>query len=463
MSFMDKFQTLIEKLLVPIALKLNSQRHVCAVRDAFILSFPLTMAGSLMVLLNNVFLSADGFMFNLLQFDKIFPDIVKLQAIFAPVVKGSADIFSILIVFLIARNLASTLQSDDLLTGLTAISVYFIIYPDYFNSEGVNYLTTQYTGAQGLFVAILVGLLVGELMAKLSSSDKLEIRMPEQVPPAVARSFKVLIPIIITTIIFAVINYFVKMVSPGGLHELIYSIIQTPLTKMSQSLLSVLTLSLLSQSLWAMGIHGPNTIAAIRDTMFSEAGNANLLDFAARGTTWGAPYPITYSGLATAFSEYGGSGGTLGLIIAIFIFSKNKESKSIAKLSFAPGLFNINEMVIFGLPIVLNPIYIIPFILSPFITTMIGYTAVMILKIIPPVTIGIPWTTPGPLMPFLGTGGSIAALIVGFVCLAASVLIYTPFVIAANKATIVEGVENESKSKEVAENEIVSQEVAESI
>lgn len=454
MSFMDKFQSAIERLLVPLATKLNAQRHICAVRDAFILSFPLTMAGSLMVLLNNVFLSADGFMYKILQFDKLFPGIVKFQAVFAPVVKGSADIFSILIVFLIARNLAKLMEGDDLLTGLTAISVYFIIYPDYFDNEGVNYLTNQYLGAQGLFVAILVGLLVGELMSRLAKSDKLEIKMPEQVPSAVARSFKVLIPIIITTIFFSVLNYFVKMAAPGGLHELIYNILQTPLTRMSQSLFSVLILALLSQSLWAMGIHGPNTIAAIRDTMFSEAGNANLLDYAKSGTTWGAPFPITYSGLATAFSEYGGSGMTLGLIIAILIFSKNKESKSIAKLSLAPGLFNINEMVIFGLPIVLNPIYIIPFIIAPLVNIMIGYTAVMILKIMPPVTIGIPWTTPGPLMPFLGTGGNIVALFVGFICLAVSVLIYSPFVIAANKAAIIE---------DEMENEIQSQEVVESI
>ncbi|WP_142652397.1 PTS sugar transporter subunit IIC [Enterococcus faecium] len=454
MSFMDKFQSAIERLLVPLSTKLNAQRHICAVRDAFILSFPLTMAGSLMVLLNNVFLSADGFMFKILQFDKLFPGIVKFQAVFAPVVKGSADIFSILIVFLIARNLAKLMEGDDLLTGLTATSVYFIIYPDYFDNEGVNYLTNQYMGAQGLFVAILVGLLVGELMSRLAKSDKLEIKMPEQVPPAVARSFKVLIPIIITTIFFSVLNYFVKMAAPGGLHELIYNIIQTPLTRMSQSLFSVIILALLSQLLWAMGIHGPNTIAAIRDTMFSEAGNANLLHYAESGTTWGAPYPITYSGLATAFAEYGGSGATLGLIIAILIFSKNKESKSIGKLSFVPGLFNINEMVIFGLPIILNPIYIIPFIIAPLVNIMIGYTAVMILKIMPPVTIGIPWTTPGPLMPFLGTGGNIVALFVGFICLAVSVLIYSPFVIAANKAAIIE---------DEMENEIQSQEVVESI
>ncbi|MGC4608982.1 PTS sugar transporter subunit IIC [Enterococcus faecium] len=385
---------------------------------------------------------------------RLLPNSVKFQAVFAPVVKGSADIFSILIVFLIARNLAKLMEGDDLLTGLTAISVYFIIYPDYFDNEGVNYLTNQYMGAQGLFVAILVGLLVGELMSRLAKSDKLEIKMPEQVPPAVARSFKVLIPIIITTIFFSVLNYFVKMAAPGGLHELIYNIIQTPLTSMSQSLFSVIILALLSQLLWAMGIHGPNTIAAIRDTMFSEAGNANLLHYAESGTTWGAPYPITYSGLATAFAEYGGSGATLGLIIAILIFSKNKESKSIGKLSFVPGLFNINEMVIFGLPIILNPIYIIPFIIAPLVNIMIGYTAVMILKIMPPVTIGIPWTTPGPLMPFLGTGGNIVALFVGFICLAVSVLIYSPFVIAANKAAIIE---------DEMENEIQSQEVVESI
>ncbi len=434
MSIMDKFQGAIEKLLVPIAAKINSQRHICAVRDAFILSFPLTMAGSLMVLLNNVFLSPDGFIIKMLKLDKVFPNIGECQAIFSPVLKGSADIFAILVVFLIARNLAKSLKGDDLLTGLTAISVYFIVYPDYLSVEGTNYITTRFTGAQGLFVAIIVGLLVGELMSVLSKSSKLEIKMPDQVPPAVARTFKVLLPIIITTISFSILNFIVKKFAPGGLHELIYNVIQTPLTALSQSVGSVLVLSFLSQALWVMGIHEPNTIAAIRDTMFSEATNANLLHVSATGSAWGAPYPVTYSGLATAFTEYGGSGCTLGLIIAILIFSKTKDQKSIAKLSLAPGLFNINEMVIFGLPIVLNPIYIIPFVLTPIVNIMIGYTSICILKIIPPVAYGIPWTTPGPLMPFLGTGGNILALVIGFICLGVSVLIYSPFVIAANKA-----------------------------
>ena len=434
MNMMEKFQEGIERVLVPLASKLNSQRHICAVRDAFILSFPLTMAGSLMTLLNFVLLSPDGFIAKLLRLESIIPNLADYQQIFSPVLKGSADILSILIVFLIARNVAKTLKADDLLSGLTAVSVYFIIYPDYVFMNDVNNLSTKFMGAQGLFVAILVGLLVGEFMAILSKSKRLEIKMPDQVPPAVARSFKVLLPIIIITLSFSIVNFLIKQVSPGGLHEWVYTVIQSPLTKLGQNIGSVIVLALLCQVLWAMGIHGPNTIAAVRDTMFAEAGNANMLYIAEHGTAWGAPYPITYSGLFDAFGAYGGSGATLGLIIAILLFSKAKEHKSIAKLSLAPGIFNINEMVIFGLPIVLDPIYIIPFVLAPIVNILIGYGATCVFKIMPPIAYGVPWTTPGPLVPFLGTGGNLVGLLMGIVCLAVSVLVYAPFVIAASKA-----------------------------
>ena len=434
MNMMEKFQEGIERVLVPLASKLNSQRHICAVRDAFILSFPLTMAGSLMTLLNFVLLSPDGFIAKLLRLESIIPNLADYQQIFSPVLKGSADILSILIVFLIARNVAKTLKADDLLSGLTAVSVYFIIYPDYVFVNEVNNLSTKFMGAQGLFVAILVGLLVGEFMAILSKSKKLEIKMPDQVPPAVARSFKVLLPIIIITLSFSIVNFLIKQVSPGGLHEWVYTVIQAPLTQLGQNVGSVIVLALLCQVLWAMGIHGPNTIAAVRDTMFAEAGNANMLYVAEHGTAWGAPFPVTYSGLFDGFGAYGGSGATLGLIIAILLFSKAKEHKSIAKLSLAPGIFNINEMVIFGLPIVLNPIYIIPFVLAPIVNILIGYGATCVFKIMPPIAYGVPWTTPGPLVPFLGTGGNLMGLVMGIVCLAVSVLVYAPFVIAASKA-----------------------------
>ena len=448
MTTMEKFQAGIERFLVPIAAKLNSQRHICAVRDSFILTFPLTMAGSLMVLLNFVFLSPDGFVAKLLKLESIIPNFAEYQNIFSPVLRGSADILAIFIVFLVARNLAKTLKADDLLTGLTAVSVYFIIYPDYVGVDNVNHLTTKFLGSQGLFVAIIVGLVVGELMAILSKSEKLEIKMPEQVPPAVARSFKVLIPIILITLSFSIINFLIKKVAPGGLHEWVYTVIQSPLTKLGQNVGSVIVLAFICQILWAMGIHGPNTIAAVRDTMFAEAVNSNVLYAAQHGTAWGAPFPVTFNGLFDAFGAYGGSGATLGLVIALILFSKAKDQKSIAKLSLAPGIFNINEMVIFGLPIILNPKYIIPFVLAPIVNIIIGYSATCIFKIIPPVAYGVPWTTPGPLIPFLGTGGNVLALLIGVLCLAVSVLIYAPFVIAAGKASQVDDDNSEKDTTE---------------
>lgn len=432
---MDKFQAAIEMVLVPVATKLNSQRHICAVRDAFVLLFPLTMSGSLMILLNYVLLSPDGFIARMLHLGDLIPNLASYQAIFTPVLNGSTNILSILTVFLVGRNIAKDLKADDLLTGLTALSVFFIIYPSYVNVNGTNHLVTTYLGAQGLFVAIIVGLAVGEVMARLSKADKLEIKMPPQVPPAVSRSFKVLIPIIITTTLFSIINYIILKFSPEGINGLIYTVIQKPLTSLGGNISSVIVIALVQNVLWILGIHGPNTLSAIRSAIFTEADNANLLYVAQHGSSIGAPYPVTWGAMNDAFANIGGSGCTLGLVIAILLFSKAKEQRGIAKLSLAPGIFNINEPVIFGLPIVLNPIYIVPFVLTPIANILVGYTAVVIIKIIPPVSYGVPWTTPGPLIPFLGSGGSnIMSLVIGFICLLVSIAIYSPFVIAASKA-----------------------------
>jgi cellobiose PTS system EIIC component len=432
-AFMHKFERGMEKFLVPVATKLNSQRHVTAIRDAFILAFPITMAGSIILLLNYAILSPDGFIAKILFFNKLFPNLAEYQQIFSPVLRGSTDILSIFIVYLVARNLAQSLKADELLAGLTAVSCYFIIYPPYQLFNDQNFLTSKWLGAQGLFVALIVGIVVGELFSRLSNWKRIQINMPPQVPPAVARTFKVLFPIIIVTISFSIFNYIVSLFYEKGLHELVYKLIQSPLRDMGTNVFSVIVLIVIANFLWIFGIHGPNTIAAIRETIFTEPNLENLAYVAKHGSAWGAPYPETWSGLVDGFANYGGSGMTLGLLIAIFIASKRKDYKDIGKLSIAPGLFNINEPVIFGLPIVLNPIFIIPFILAPAVNVFIGYLFIKF-ELIPPVAYQVPWTTPGPLIPFLGTGGNWLALLVGFLCLIVSTLIYLPFVLAANKA-----------------------------
>ncbi|MGL4774198.1 MAG: PTS sugar transporter subunit IIC [Clostridium sp.] len=444
-KFMEKFEAVMGRLMAPIATKLSNQRHICAVKDAFILTFPVTMAGSLMLLLNYVILSPNGFIAKILRLHTLIPNLADYQAIFTPVIKGSTEILAILIVFLVARNLAKNMGGDDLLTGITAISVFFIIYPEAMVVEKQGYLTAQYFGAQGLFVALIVGILTAEILTRLSRNKRFEISMPEQVPPAVARTFKILIPVIITTLFFAVGNFLLLKISEGGLHTLVYDMLQKPLTALGGNAFSVILIAILANFLWVMGIHGPNTLAAIISTITAEPRAENLAYVTEHGTAWGAPYPITYD-TYYIFGTLGGSGSTLGLIIAIFLFSKQREQKEIAKLSVGPGVFNINEPVIFGLPIVLNPLMIIPFVLTPVVTSGIVFTAIN-LQIMPPPVYQVPWTTPTPIYQFLATGGHVMGLVFGLICLVASVLMYAPFVMVSNKVSGADEIEEE---KEIA-------------
>lgn len=439
---MKKLQDAMERILVPLATKLNGQRHVVAVRDAFTLTFPLTMAGSLVVLINNVLLSPEGFIAAIFKLDKLIPNLTDYQQILSPVIVGTTSIMALLISFLVAYELAKMLDGDAVLTGITSLAVFFILYPvskPFIN--GGEGLDSTYFGAQGLFVALIVGLLVGEILTRVSRKKSLRISMPEMVPPAVSQSFNMLIPIIIMLAGAGLLNFFFASVIEGGLHILIYNTIQAPLTSLGSSMGTILAFTILQQFLWVLGIHGPNTLNALRSIIFAEQGLVNLEYVAKAGTAWGAPFPVYWQSINDAFGNTGGSGATLGLIIAILIAGKKNETQyQVAKMSLAPGIFNINETIIFGLPLVMNPIFVIPFIFTPVILNILGYILVAVLQVIPPVIYNVAWTTPGFLTPFLGSGAdSILALVVGFVFLGISTLIYLPFVLANNKV----GQENE--------------------
>lgn len=432
MGFMEKMQEKMDATLVPVAAKINSQRHVAAVRDAFTLAFPLTLAGSIIVLINFAVLSPDGFIAKILHLGSLIPNLQDYQQIFTPILNGTTNIMALLIVFLCAYKLAETKGGDKVLSAICAVGVYFIIYPPYV--EGA--LPMTFMGAQGLFVAVIVGLLVGEFLPVLAKNEKLRIKMPDTVPPAVAQSFNLVIPIIIIFVLSTIVNFGLNQIAEGGIQYVIYNAIQKPFSSLGGSIVTVLLFALVQQFLWILGIHGPNTLSAVRSVMFSEANVANLAFFGTYGTTVGTDFPLTWGSINDAFGNTGGSGATLGLIIAIFLVARSDKTQStIAKLALAPGLFNINEPLMFGLPIVMNPIYAIPFILSPICCNIIGYLCTIVFKIIPPATLDIGWTTPGFLIPFLGSGGTnYFSLVIGLLCVVVSTLIYLPFVKAAAAA-----------------------------
>lgn len=434
MGLMENMQAKMDATLVPLAAKLNGQRHVAAVRDAFTLAFPMTLAGSIIILLNYAVLSPDGFIAKILHLGTLIPNLADYQNVFTPIMNGTTNIMSILIVFLTAYKLAEEKDGDKLLASLCAVATFFIIYPPYVDGA----LPMTFMGAQGLFVALIIGLIVGEVIPAMEKNKKLCIKMPDSVPPAVAQSFNLVIPIIIVFVGAAVINYILGFVAEGGIQYVIYNAIQVPFASLGSNIFTILTFTVAQQFLWMIGIHGPNTLSAIRTVMFAEQDIANLAYFGANGTTIGTLFPLTWKSINDGFGNTGGSGATLGLIIAIFLVArKDKQQTTIAKLAFAPGLFNINEPLMFGLPIVMNPIYLIPFILAPISGDLIGYFTTIVFKIIPPVTVDVGWTTPGFLIPFLGSGGTnYLSLVVGILCVAVSTLIYLPFVRAAAKVNM---------------------------
>lgn len=436
---MKKFTNWLEKTIIPIATVLNGNRFLAAIRDGFILTFPLTMATSIVALINSLFLDPESLVARLLFLPKLFPNLADSQSVLSTVMYGTINIMSLFIVFLVAEHLAKHHQADSTTVGITAVASFMIIYPVPEWTEKGSFLTTDYLGAKGLFVAMLIGCLVGEFLPKLTQNEKLKIKLPEMVPPAVSRSFSALIPVLLTILTTALVAFLGTKLASGGLNEIVYTWIQTPLRKLGANIFGVYIITFMLGLLWFFGIHGPATLNPIISAIFTESDLVNSEHILAGKPLADVPYPDTYGMLSGAYAYMGGAGMTLGLLIAILAVSKRSDYREVAKMGLVPGIFNINEPVIFGLPLVLNPIMAVPFILTPIVSMSIAYVATVVLKWVAPAGIGVPWTTPGPILTFLATGGTWQGLLLGLVCLFSSVIIYIPFLKAADKYASAEG------------------------
>ena len=260
---MQALNRFFEKYFMPFATKLNSIKGLIAIRDAFIQIFPLTFVGSIVVCINVVLLSSTGFIGQFLV--KLIPNLDDFQAVLAPVGNGTINLMAVFIVFLIARNMANQYKVDGLKAGLTALASFFVLYPP--KVEGM--LTDSYLGANGIFVAIIAGLLVGYGFSKLTKVDKLQIKMPEQVPPEVAKSFMVAIPSAILIILTSIVSYCISLIEPAGLNALVYAALQAPIQSLGATPFTPLILILMAMILWSVGIHGTFTVSPIYLTLYA--------------------------------------------------------------------------------------------------------------------------------------------------------------------------------------------------
>jgi PTS system cellobiose-specific IIC component len=253
-----------------------------------------------------------------------------------------------------------------------------------------NVLPLDRLGAKGMFLAMITGFLSGEIY-RFVVQKNWTIKMPDGVPPAVAKSFSALVPALLTLTVFLLLNIGVTSLFNTNLHDVIFNVVQQPLVKLGNGLVPTLIAIFFVQLFWFFGLHGQVIVNSVMDPIWNTLSLENLNAYTATGDV---PNIISKQFVEIYTVGLGGSGSTLAVIVAILLFLKSKQLKQIGKLSLGPGIFNVNEPVIFGLPIVMNPLIMIPWIVAPLITVTVTYFAMSTGLVPPPTGVAVPWTVP---------------------------------------------------------------------
>lgn len=417
----------LQNVLLSISSKVETNKYLGSIKEAFTMFVPFIIVGSFGSMLNILVSGANG----LAQW---VPWLSNLSPAFTAINFVTISCMSLPIAFLIGYKLAEKENLPQLESGLIGLLSYLAVCPNTISTvvEGlkdpvvVNGLGAGVIGAQGLFVSMIMSMVAVKFFGLLTNIDAIKIKIPDSVPTGIARSFNILIPIFIIITAFSVGGCLFNTFTGNYLNVWIYNIIQLPLQALANTTGGILVLALVNQLFWFLGIHGGMVIEGVRGPL-SAAGLAENISAVQAG---GVATNILTRGFWTSFVVVGGGGITLSLLIAIFIFSKREDHKSIAKFSLIPGICGINEPVVFGLPLVLNPIFAIPFILNSVIAAFIAVVATNIGFL----TCGVLDCPPG--LPVFVTGFisyGIHGIIVQAIILIVTFIIWVPFVLMSNK------------------------------
>ncbi|MCL2560509.1 MAG: PTS sugar transporter subunit IIC [Turicibacter sp.] len=413
---MKKFAEFLDsKLSQPMA-KLASQRHLGAIRDGTVSAIPFILVGSFFLILAAPPLP---------EGNAIRDWLLQYSAQIILPFRVTTFMMSIYVAFGIGSSLAKTYELDTVSGGqLGLLALLMTSFP--FVAEGYGWvLPLANFGGAGLFVTMLGSIFAVEVL-RLCKKHNLTIKMPDSVPEGVSRAFAAITPAAIVVVVIG----FLTIVLDIDLHGLMIQVI-SPLVVAGDSLFGVLVFVFLITFFWSFGIHGVAVVGSIARPLWMLYGEANSVAFAAGEAL---PYvaPETFY---QWFVWIGGSGATIGLLIATFIVGRSKYLKTMSRASLVPGLFNINEPVIFGYPIMLNAILIIPFMVAPLMMATVAYLATAA-GIVSPTHALVPWTLPGPIGAFLSSGGDWMAVALGLVNIAISTAIYLPFVKVYDKSLL---------------------------
>ena len=411
----------------------GQNKYLSAIKNAFQNFMPLTIAGAIGVLWCNVLVNDQT---GLGIFFKPIMALDFLNPAFQAVNFCTISCITVGITLGIAQEIGvwnMGAEKAGYIPGLVGLAAWLSVTNTSHLVEGAKDpftgIAANELGATGLFTGMIIGVLAVELFCFFEKQDALKIKMPEQVPPGVARAFEVLIPAVITLAIIALIGRGCELVTGLYLNDVISTYIQGPLGAIGSTIPGVIIIYIIIGLFWLVGIHGNNMLSAVKEALFTPLMLENIETFSKTNDAKSDELHIFAMAWLQMFGEFGGSGVTIGLVIAIMIFSKREDNRTIAGISLVPGLFNINETVTFGIPMVLNPILGIPFVLAPIATLAVGYILTVI-GFCPKAVINTPWTTPPILHGFLTTGANIMGAVSQAIAIVASILIYAPFLIA---------------------------------
>lgn len=426
-SFYNMLVGLIEQRIGPLAGKLGQQRYVLSIRDGFVAALPFMIVGSFMLVFIFPPISNEttwGFARAWLDFSTTYRNELMLPF------NMSMGLMTIFISVGVASSLGRQYSLDPITTGLLSLMSFMLVAAPY--KDGA--ISTQYFSGQGIFTALICSIYSTEVYAWLKRNN-ITIRLPSQVPTGVARSFEVLIPVLAIILTLHPLNLWLQHTTGMILPEAIMHMLK-PLVAASDSLPAVLLALLVCQVLWFAGIHGTMIVTGIMNPFW-------LANLATNQAALAAGQPIPHTFLPAFWDHFlfiGGVGSTLPLAF-LLMRSRAVHLRTIARMGVVPGLFNINEPILFGAPIIMNPVFFLPFILIPMVNAVLAWFAVDF-GLVEKVVMLTAWTTPAPIGAAWSTNWALSPVIMCFICMAVAALMYYPFVRAYEKTLLQQDADN---------------------
>ncbi|ORX23000.1 PTS lactose transporter subunit IIC [Thermoanaerobacterium sp. PSU-2] len=424
----------ITQKVVPMAGRIQSNKYLKAITEAFMATMPALMAGAIFSLIVSAPFGA-GY--------TAFLEKTNLKGILNAGVSATTDMIALYLVIALGYQFGKAFNKDVFSTSVVSLLSFILVTP--FSTTVVDsakktipvnsVIPINWLGAQGIFTALIVGILATYIYSFIVDRNW-KIKMPDSVPPMVSQAFEAVIPGIITATIFLIVRAIFSATSFGSLSQFIYKMLETPLTGLGNSFTAFIISIFVIQILWALGVHGTLVVLSVMMAVWT---GPMMADQSALAAGKPIPYMLTLTFMFAVNQWIGGPGLLLGLATNMALFAKSSRYKTLGKLALLPNVFNIIEPIVFGFPIVLNPIMFIPFVLTPVIAFTIGY---LLMKIH---IIGIPAIAlPSSVftMPFI-PGGFLLGAGVGFgiyliLMYLLSVVLYFPFFKIADRIALKE-------------------------